>query len=158
MRYINLYLIIAVVIFLRISTSCNEGTDTQLPEINLISPVEESQFHPGDTIKFECKFSDNEELLSYKIEIHFNADGHTHKSVVAILDEGTWHFSKSWDFEEGTNVLTVKHSEIIIPREEGGHEIAEGEYHLGVYCSDVSGNESHVFIPIDIGHEEHEEH
>ena len=141
--------------------SCsNDDVDTTKPTIDLVTPVEETIFHPGDEIAFECNFSDNKELASYKIEIHSNFDGHEHTSAqLKSEDEDhghAWTYEKEWAFEDGLSSTLVSHQEIVVPEtvtiDGEEEEIAEGHYHLGVYCLDEAGNQAEIFIEIEIEH------
>jgi hypothetical protein len=143
--------------------SCGkDNVDTTKPVIELIQPTAEASFHPGDTIQFECVFSDNVELQSYNIKIHSAADEHEHLSVpefkksVLIEEQGhEWSYEKSRVFEKGLKEIRVQHIEIIIPEaiQVGLDEepILPGHYHFGVFCIDGAGNESFVFVEIEIG-------
>ena len=151
----NTLTLFSLAFIILLAPSCNNGVDTQKPDINLIEPNDEDHFSPGDTINFECQFEDNEALKSYKIEIHFNADGHTHKSSMKEPPEVLWQYKKTWDFDQGVKNILIKHREFIIPETIDGLPLAEGDYHLGIYVTDVSGNENHLFINIEIGQEAH---
>lgn len=133
--------------------ACNNDVDDVKPTINIVTPTDEQGFEPGDTIWFEATFADDVELKSYKIEIHDDFDGHDHKSSVV----GAWHYDGSWDFEKAQKTANVKHGQIVIPIEVDGQPIAEGDYHFGVYCADAAGNETQVFLLVEIGEHHHEE-
>lgn len=120
--------------------------DTDKPNIQVVSPANEQVFLPGDTITFNANFSDNVELNSYKIDIHFGT-GHDHKST---NDSITWTYQKSWNFEAGLSSASISHNEVIIPTEIDGKTIAPGEYHFLVYCTDKAGNENFMALSIDI--------
>ena len=119
-------------------SSCSDSDegDTTKPVINLISPAENSNLKIGNEkgIHLEMDLSDNEELASYKIDIHGNFDGHGHKS-----DDGTvvFKYSNSWKVS-GKNAHIHQH-EIIVP-----DNATAGNYHLMVFCVDAAGNESYV--------------
>lgn len=141
------YFLFVAALFL--AACSNDEVDTTGPEITLITPASGDEFHVGEAIEFEAKFTDDVELKSYRVNIHFN-DGHEHKSA----HDEEWEYNNSWDFEKGKNSIEVKHSEIVID-EHAEH----GEYHLGVYCIDAAGNETSVFIPIEIeGDHDDEDH
>lgn len=130
-----------------IAAACDNDVDDVKPTISIVSPTDEQGFVPGDTIWFEATFTDDVELKSYKIEIHDDFDGHDHKSSVL----GAWHYDGSWDFEKAQKTVNLKHGHIVIPTEVDGQPIAEGDYHFGVYCADAAGNETQVFILVEIG-------
>ena len=136
-------MIIALPFFL----SCSDDNDTQKPSVEIVSPENEALFNPGESISLNVIFGDNEELASYKIEIHLNADGHNHKS--STLLEAPFEFSQVGGFEKG---LTRSELNLDIPIPTTIQEVAvkEGEYHLGIHCIDKAGNEREVFIAVDI--------
>lgn len=127
--------------------SCDKE-DTKKPVINLIEPEDEEVFFTGTEIHFEAEFSDDTELASYKIDIHFD-DGHTHKSA-GLVDEVEFSFQKSWDFEPGKKNALIHHHEIVIPELIDGKPVKTGHYHFMVFCTDKAGNESFVAIEIEI--------
>ncbi|MCD8079437.1 MAG: DUF4625 domain-containing protein [Bacteroides sp.] len=57
----------------------NDG-DTTRPVIRIIAPAEDAYLLIGDEegVLFEAEFSDDIQLASYKIDIHYAGDGHTH--------------------------------------------------------------------------------
>ncbi|MCC8187059.1 MAG: DUF4625 domain-containing protein [Bacteroides sp.] len=115
--------------------SDNEG-DTTSPVIRIIAPAEDAHLLIGDAegVLFEAEFSDDIQLASYKIDIHYAGDGHTH---TRHEDEELPEFSYQRSFTLQGSREQVSHRNIVIP--EG---VRPGEYHLVVYCSDTSGNES----------------
>jgi hypothetical protein len=143
MKKILIILLIALPFFF----SCSDDNDTQKPTIEILSPENETVFNPGETISLSVIFVDNEELASYKIEIHINSDGHTHKS--STLLEAPFEFNQEANFEKGLTRFDLNH-EIPIPTTIDGVSIEEGEYHLGIHCTDKVGNEGEVFIVVDI--------
>ncbi len=147
-----------------VACSNNDDVDTTKPTIELIKPIDEANFHPGDKLEFVCNFNDDTKLASYKVEIHNNFNGHDHTSPTQLKagleeEEHPWSYQNSWNFDDGISTANIKHHEIQIPltiNQEGvEEEIAEGHYHLGVYCLDAAGNENSVFIEIEIEHEDH---
>ncbi len=147
--------------------SCKkEDKDNEKPVINLKAPKDGAKLTIGKDVHFDCEFSDNKELASYKVDIHNAFDGHTHKTrgEEHKHDEVPFKFEKSWDLS-GSKSKPVHHHEIKIEME--GKHIKAGKYHLLVYCKDKAGNESHVARDIELvegdphghGHEhKHEEH
>ena len=141
------HLFVSLLIALPIFFSCSDDNDTQKPTIKILSPENETVFNPGETIALSVIFADNEELASYKIEIHVNPDGHNHKS--STLQEAPFEFEQEAYFEKGLNRFDLN-LDIPIPTTIEGVTIKEGKYHLGIHCIDKSGNEREVFIAVDI--------
>ncbi|MDO4728704.1 MAG: DUF4625 domain-containing protein [Bacteroidota bacterium] len=119
--------------------SCNNdnGTtpDTEKPTITIVSPADEASFASGSDIHADLKFSDNQELASYKVDIH-SADGHTHDK------HSFWSYEFSGSLS-GKNAQ--EHLDINIPS-----GIQSGHYHFGVYAIDKSGNQNVVWIEIEV--------
>jgi hypothetical protein len=135
---------------------CKEDSDTQKPVINLEEPAEGEILQIGGEhgVHFECEFTDNEALASYKVNIHPNFDGHTHSKVVSTRSEAQtvdFEFERSWTLS-GRNAA-IHHHDIIIPE-----NATPGDYHLMIYCTDAAGNESHIAVKVELSHEagEHE--
>lgn len=142
-------------------TSCEDNDiDNTQPVITIGEPANGETLYIGSDVHFECDFSDDVELRSYKIEIHSNFDGHTHeKSASFSADEETpFSYTNSWTFDEGLKNAHVHHHEIVIPENINGIPVAHGNYHFGIYCTDAAGNESHLFIDVALaeGEGEHE--
>lgn len=138
--------IIVVASFSGLFHSClNDETDTESPNIILHTPIEEQMFKTGESIPIHILFSDNVGVASYKIEIHIEDDGHTHKS--AELEE--WFYSVSHEILNSPKSYELT-DEIYIPIEINGKLIEKGHYHFGVYVLDSSGNEQQTSIEIEI--------
>ncbi len=145
------YIIVAMLLISSFAIiSCEkEDADTQKPVITLSAPAEDEVLYIGADVHFEIDFQDDVELKSYKVDIHSNFDGHTHKST-ATGDSVAFSYQKSWNFDAGQKNAHVHHHEIVIPEEIDGHEISQGDYHFMIYCTDAAGNESWLAVPIEI--------
>lgn len=140
---------------------CKEDSDTENPVINLIEPAEGDALQIGGEhgVHFEAKFTDNESLASYKVNIHpdFDEHTHTHSSILAsdAAETVDFQFEKSWTLS-GLNA-SRHHHEIIIPE-----NATPGIYHLVVYCTDAAGNEAHTTVNVvlshDAGHDHDDDH
>ena len=144
----NLALAFGTILFVACSS---DDKDSVAPVITLIEPHVDEVFEPGEEIHFEANFTDNVQLASYKIDIHYGGD-HTHGRGVA-LGEGHDHEYEKWDFEQvyplSGRTMDV-HRDIPIPTMINGKPIKRGEYHFGVYALDAAGNQSLVFRDIYI--------
>ena len=129
----------------------DQVVDTQKPEIVLNSPGEHQEFMPGEEIYLNADFSDNVELGSYKIEIHYAEDGHTHKGNEEFAE---WFYTETGPLEPGS-VQTNFQKQIPVPLEINNLPIAEGHYHFGIYLTDKAGNEQQFFSEIVIGEDPH---
>ncbi len=160
----KLLFILPIIVFAFVA--CNDDdddVDTTKPTIDIKKPANETEFHLGDKIEFECNFTDNVELASYKVDIHNNFDDHTHEHSAQLKSESEeeeghpWEYIKEGSLEGASDEVTL---EITIPEtvvhDGNEEEVAAGHYHLGVFCLDKAGNENVVWIEIDIEHEDHE--
>lgn len=131
----------------------DDDVDTTKPVIEIIKPEDHAHFHAGADFDLEAILTDNDELASWKINVHYNADGHSHqKSASASAEVETeveWDQHWSGTIEAGQKSFELKQT-ITIPT-----NAEHGEYHLGVYALDKSGNEQVVFIEIEVEDEEH---
>lgn len=135
--------------------SCgDDDNDTTKPVIEVISPSNGTTFAPGDIIKVEANFSDNESLASCKINIHYGGDGHTHTKSISSDDSVGKEFTYNRTID---TIVGKKDANIIldidIPLLIDEKPIKEGKYHLGVLCFDSSGNENHQYVDIIVGEE-----
>lgn len=121
-----------------IACSDNDG-DTIKPTITLNAPAEGTTLKVGSNIHFDMDLEDNEELRSYKVEIHNNFNNHGHgtkaESSGEIVD---FSFNRSWDVS-GVKNTHIHHHDIEIPA-----NATHGAYHFMVYCTDAAGNESYI--------------
>lgn len=143
--------ITAIMLFISLFiVSCEkDDADTVKPVITITGPEDDEAIFIGSEIHFEVDFSDDTELKSYKVDIHSNTDGHSHKAVTTN-DSVAFTFQKSWEFEPGLKNAKINHYEIEIPVLIDGKPILEGHYHFLVYCTDVAGNESWTATEVEI--------
>ncbi len=144
------YLILAFLAIPFLSACDNDDdVDTTKPVIEIVEPADHAHFHAGDPFDLIALITDNDELASWKVEVHYN-DGHDHKSASAIAEEEVeWHQEWSGTIEAGLKSFELTQT-ITIPA-----DAKHGEYHIGVYALDKSGNEQVVFIEIEVEDEEH---
>lgn len=144
----------ALLSFLFISTftivSCSDDDvvlDTEKPQIIINEPTAGQTFDAGEEMHLEASFTDNVELASYKIDIHFGGDGHEHK---AFHD----HDHVEWKYQT-TGTLSGKsdevHLHVDIPE-----NAEEGPYHIGVFAIDKAGNENVSWVTVEIHNDEHD--
>jgi hypothetical protein len=111
--------------------SCKKA-DSELPEIKDVkvnNSIETLDFSPGESVVVTGLITDNEELSQFKIDVHHDFDGHSHKE------------------------LTVRYSKIVIKDISGTtHQLNEtfalpadassGVYHGTITAVDKEGNQS----------------
>jgi hypothetical protein len=110
-----------------LSVSPNFGSDSICGEFRENSVI---RIYIGDSLKLGLKFSDNEGLSQYKIDIHDDFDCHDHKAVTL----NPWQFLEISDISGKELVLNKN---IPIPS-----NISAGNYHFQVMLLDASGNEA----------------
>ncbi|MCD8165703.1 MAG: DUF4625 domain-containing protein [Bacteroides sp.] len=142
MKTIKTILLLSVLFTVTLFVACeDEKGDTTRPEIQIISPEEDAELIIGGVIGFKATFTDNEGLASYRIDIHYPSDGHTHSVRSDEPDQKddreTFSFEGNWDLPNEPRA-TVEYA-IEIPE-----DVKPGEYHLVVYCYDVSSNQAVV--------------
>lgn len=150
----NIFKILTVfsILFLQSCSSDDDHRiDTKKPVIVLNNPSDHQAFLPGEKIYLNVDFSDNLELGSYKIEIHFSEDGHTHKGNEEFAE---WFYAETSTLEPGSVQANLE-KQISVPVEINNLPIAEGHYHLGIYLTDKAGNEQQLFSEIAIGEDIH---
>ncbi|MBP5234993.1 MAG: DUF4625 domain-containing protein [Bacteroidales bacterium] len=151
-NYILAAVAVASLVFTTDSCKKDEG-DVTPPVISLEEPEEGDEFLIGGEhgMHFECDFSDNVALASYKIDIHYNDGEYAHEHSKAV--ENLFSFQKTYTDIAGKKNAHVHQHDVVIPE-----TAPEGKYHLMVYCTDEAGNESYIVRNIVFSHdaEEHE--
>jgi hypothetical protein len=131
-----------------IFVSCEKKDgDTIAPQITIDEPIDDEVLILGADVHFEADFLDDVELKSYKIDIHDNFNGHSHKSLQTKVP---WTYQKSWTFDTGLKNAHIHHHEILVPEMVDGDSIQPGHYHFMVYCTDAAGNESWTARDVEI--------
>lgn len=113
--------------------------DRVKPRIDLEDPAEGERVAIGDPhgMHLEMKLSDNERLSSYKLEIHPNFDGHTHKIRANEEAKKPFYFSRTYQLDQ--REANIHQHDVKIPA-----NAQPGNYHLMVYALDKAGNEAMV--------------
>jgi len=120
--------------------SNNINSDSVKPIIENLSIVDEegtdiNRFTVGTTQKYSARFTDNEQLGSYKFDIHFAGDGHVHpdditqKKSISLTE---WSFTKNDNLDGSDKTITF--TKVI------DEEAKAGPYHCLVYSTDAAGN------------------
>lgn len=150
-----LFFVLSAIMSVSFSACDEDEADTTKPVITLDEPEDGDSLRIGESIHFECDFSDDEALGSYLIEIHNNFDGHGHKissSQTRGEDTEAFYFKKSYDISNLRNTH-VHHHDIVIPE-----NATPGAYHLIVYCTDAAGNQAMVARDIILSHDAESHH
>lgn len=107
---------------------------------NATCPADCETFNLSDTIHFCYRFTDNEELGNYNIEIHNNFDHHTHSTSAADCEQeaektpvNPWHYNKDFSIPGGSTDYTAR-IDIPIPA-----DADPGDYHFMVRLTDAAG-------------------
>lgn len=111
--------------------SCKKA-DSELPEIKdvkLNNSVEILNFSPGETFNVTALITDNEDLSQFKIDVHHDFDGHSHKSmtvryakiVIKDISGTTYQLNENFDLPDNAS---------------------SGAYHGTITAVDKEGNQS----------------
>lgn len=133
---------LAAIVMLQTGCGSDESVDNKKPEIEILSPQTGAEFAPESAIHFQAKFSDNIALGSYRIEIHYNDDGHSHGRLTETGQPFEYENTGSFNGKREAEI------EVSIPI---SHDAAHGEYHIGVHCTDEAGNENVRYVECYIG-------
>jgi hypothetical protein len=147
-----------VAIFALAAAACSDDKDTTGPEITLLQPENEAAFARGDELLIEFELSDPSGINACKIDIHYAGDGHTHSQSLGITptheegeEEEPWEHQELCTIDIDTNTdLKGKTSARVTKTLTIPDHAQEGEYHLGILATDLEGNDSQVYIDIDI--------
>jgi hypothetical protein len=135
------FLSIIIVLFV----SCGkEGKDDVYPEINMDCcggiPLNCDSVIRGTTFTFVARFSDNEELGAFSLDIHHNFDHHTHSTDPLPCELGPikdpvnpFRLIKEYQIPSGLTSHLAE-VEISIPA-----DVDPGDYHLMVRLTDKAG-------------------
>ena len=153
MKNLNKILSLALIAMLTFACSDDDDAlDAQAPVIEVMEPAVNSEFEPGDMLHIHAEITDDVQLSSYRIDIHFGGDGHTHRPVANAEGE-----HMEWSYDETGTISGTAHSlekDIEIPHHimhDGvEHEIEAGDYHIGIFIIDATGNETELFRTIEV--------
>lgn len=139
MRYLLIFSILLTF------SSCRPDPDTEAPVIELLSispnlvtdticgtvePNNVIRLRSGQNLQLQLRFSDNEGLSQYKIDIHENFDCHGHRGPTV----NPWQVLQLIDIE-GMELTETK--TLTVP-----NDVTAGVYHFQIRCLDLSGNEA----------------
>ena len=117
-------------------TACtsDKDKDTELPTITdagiIANPVDCQVYNRGEIIPFHYRFTDNEELGNYNLEIHNNFDHHTHGTQGKSCDPDTEKRNADKAFKYNKDFA------IQIPA-----NVDPGDYHFVIRVTDRTGNQ-----------------
>lgn len=137
----------AIISLIGVSSCSDDDTviDTTKPTIEIITPTDHQEVHPGSVFTVKANLADNVGLASYKIEIHSAEDGHEHKAKQLLATD--FEYSFVGEVPNKATTYTLEHA-ITIPA-----DAAEEHYHVGITVLDVNGNQNQQFVEIFIGHD-----
>ena len=130
-------------------TACtsDKDKDTELPTITdagiRANPVDCQVYNRGEIIPFHYRFTDNEELGNYNLEIHNNFDHHTHGTQGKSCDPDTekrnadkaFKYNKDFAIPHGSKTYDATQN-IQIPA-----NVEPGDYHFVIRVTDRTGNQ-----------------
>ena len=153
MKKINILSIISITLFVFYACSTDADVDKLKPEIDIsitgAFPVNCDTLYFDEPFTFKAKFTDNEELGSYSVDIHNNFDHHSHSTEAEFESCGNmdqdkdatspFTFIEEYSIPEGSSEYTTDLS-LTIPSADGdGIEYQEGDYHMYISLTDKQG-------------------
>ena len=149
MKKILFSLTTAIVLFGAVACSSNDDSvkDTAKPVITdegiTANPVDCQVYNRGESISFRYRFTDNQELGNYNLEIHNNFDNHTHgtQGQSCELDQkkeatkNAFYYNKDFSIPSGSKAYDAS-QEIKIPA-----TAEPGDYHFVIRVTDQTGNQ-----------------
>jgi hypothetical protein len=143
------YFLLSLLVVSFITACSDDDGDTKKPQIEITEPADHAHFHPGETFVLKAEISDNVELASWKVDIHYDSDGHAHKSAIHEEEEEVeWNKHFSGVIEPGLKYFELE-LEIQFPA-----NAKHGDYHIGVYATDKAGNEQIAYLEIEVEDDE----
>ncbi len=137
----NTFFIIIIFLF----SACKFEVDKTPPSIELLSsshplisdticgslePDNVFRLRSGETLQLQIRFSDNEALSQYKLDIHHNFDCHGHKNITV----NPWQLLRIVDI---SGKELIENISIPVP-----DDATAGNYHFQVRCIDMEGNDA----------------
>lgn len=159
LKYMSLMLALVSMITIGITACGGDDNDKDMtpPVISSegleVNPINCQEYHRGDVIPFLYLFTDNKELGNFNIEIHNNADHHSHSTEADDhgqdgseceedhdhdhdADESGasyWVYNQSFTIPAGQRSYTAR-IDIPVPS-----DIKSGDYHFMVRLTDRAG-------------------
>lgn len=142
---VGVALLLSIFSFVISSCSDDDHTEKDMEKPQIESSAEASPqncqvYHQGDIIPFSYKFTDNQELGSYNIEIHNNFDHHTHSTEGGECEQDPekepvkpWVYNQDFPIPDGKLTYDAQ-IEIPIPA-----DIDPGDYHFMIRVTDKAG-------------------
>ncbi|MDR1405795.1 MAG: DUF4625 domain-containing protein [Prevotellaceae bacterium] len=124
--------------------SHDETTETTGPVITLHEPEENQPFTAGNAhgVHLEFDLADESGLNQYKIDIHYG-EGHTHSQALQAQPQAAradWSYQKTYEDAKG-----LKNHHVHVHSDSIPENASLGAYHLGIWATDIHGNESVVY-------------
>jgi len=146
----NRFLISLLFALVVVSCSPNINSDSESPiienlEIVNLDSVNHIVFPVETKVQFSANFIDNQDLGSYRFDIHFAGDGHKHTHIdpkKSTTSSSEWDFSKNGEMSGTEKKITF--TKKIEFKDEDGRVLDvvanSGPYHCVVYAVDKAGN------------------
>lgn len=139
------HLLVAIITLTLFSCSSDSTSpDSEKPTISIVKPTDEQSVLAGENLAVEIAFSDNVELASYKIEIHYSGDGHSHNRLNTPNEDIPWNYHSEGNLSGKNDII---HSTVQVPI-----NAENGIYHFGVYALDRAGNQQSDWVEFEIHH------
>lgn len=135
------YSFIIVLILTLFSCSKSAKQDSEPPVIEQLITLNSDNvmelFYPiGASVKFHTTITDNEELGSYRMEVHYAGDGHRHYRLEPTPNKATslenWEFDVSDNFSGKSKTFSISRTI--------DDDAKASPYHAIMYATDDAGN------------------
>ncbi len=152
MSYKNILPLLAVFILFFVACSDDNEVDQEKPVINIsfveAFPIQCDTLFFGESFVLKMKFSDNQELGAFSIDIHHNFDHHSHSTEIGECSPhpdkvpvNPYLFINDYPIPEGLTEYDTNLT-ISIPDGNGMELYEEGDYHFMIKLTDETGWET----------------
>lgn len=152
MSYKNILPLLAVFILFFVACSDDNEVDQEKPVIDIsfveAFPIQCDTLFFGESFVLKMKFSDNQELGAFSIDIHHNFDHHSHSTEIGECSPhpdkvpvNPYLFINDYPIPEGLTEYDTNLT-ISIPDGNGMELYEEGDYHFMIKLTDETGWET----------------
>lgn len=116
--------------------------DKQKPTIEILAPEANEEVLQNAPLNISAELTDNVELESYKVDIHYVRTGDTHKGTGD--QEIEWEYENEAQINAGLKTYDLNLSTTV------PSNAKPGNYHLLIRAVDAAGNENEAYIEFKV--------
>lgn len=116
--------------------------DKQKPTIEISAPAANAEILQNAQLNISAELTDNVELGSYKVDIHYVRTGDTHKGTGD--QEIEWEYENEAQINAGLKTYDLNLSTTV------PSNAKPGNYHLLIRAVDAAGNENEAYIEFKV--------